>query len=130
MTTGEGVADSDDSNYVGVPAATPAVDIEKFTNGAQADNPGDADVPTLAEGESVTFTYVVTNTGNVPLTDVVVTDDVGGPVTNLVSGDTNGDGILDLTETWVLEATATVVLGGFSVYRNSNDGRRSQRLGQ
>ena len=51
--------------------------IKKATNGQDADNaPG----PTVPVGSTVTWTYVVTNTGNVPLTAVVVRDDPNGPV--------------------------------------------------
>ena len=52
----------------------PAVDIEKFTNGEDADSaPG----PTLFVGDPVTFTYVVTNPGTIPLSGILVTDDKG-----------------------------------------------------
>lgn len=60
------------------PAATPVpgIHLEKFTNGQDADSaPG----PFVAVGEPVTWTYVVSNTGNVDLTAVTVTDDNGTP---------------------------------------------------
>jgi uncharacterized repeat protein (TIGR01451 family) len=63
------VSDTDPSHYVG---AQPAIDLEKHTNGSDADTPPGPRIPT---GEPVTWTYVVTNTGNVDLTDLVVTDD-------------------------------------------------------
>ena len=59
----------------------------------------------------MTFTYVVTNAGTVPLANVVVTDDKLGPIAGPVSGDTNSNGILDLTETWTYVTTATALAG-------------------
>ena len=53
---------------------TLGVRIKKSTNGEDADSaPG----PRLEVGSTVTWTYVVTNTGQVGLTEVVVTDDRG-----------------------------------------------------
>jgi hypothetical protein len=50
------------------------VEIEKSTNGHDANSaPG----PKIPVGSTVTWTYVVTNTGTEPLTSVVVTDDRG-----------------------------------------------------
>ena len=59
----------------------------------------------------MTFTYVVTNTGNVPLANVAVTDDKLGPIAGPASGDTNSNGLLDLTETWTYTTTATALAG-------------------
>lgn len=64
------VSDEDPSHYFG---PTPAVDIEKATNGQDADTPTG---PLVAVGGEVRWTYVVTNTGNAPLTNVTVTDDL------------------------------------------------------
>jgi hypothetical protein len=51
----------------------------------------------------VTYTYVVTNVGVVPLSGVSVTDSKLGPVT-YISGDTNGNGLLDPGEVWIYTA--------------------------
>lgn len=61
-----------------VPGAdAPVVDIELSTNGVDADTPEAG--PELADGEAITWRYVVTNTGNVDLINLIVTDDrVGG----------------------------------------------------
>lgn len=56
----------------------PSIDIEKATNGIDADEPSG---PSIVAGEQVTWTYVVTNTGNVPLVNVVVTDNMEGTIT-------------------------------------------------
>lgn len=72
------VSDSDPSHYFGVePQPRVEVDLEKATNGHDADiGPG----PELDEGAPVTWTFVVTNTGEVDLVDLTVTDDVEGAV--------------------------------------------------
>jgi gliding motility-associated-like protein/uncharacterized repeat protein (TIGR01451 family) len=60
-------------------------------------------------GETITYTFTVHNTGNVPLSNITVTDPLPGlSAITYVSGDTNNDGILDLTETWVYTATYTI----------------------
>jgi hypothetical protein len=73
---GEGgsVSDTDPSHYFG---ADPQVDIEKATNGVDADIPPG---PGICVGGSILWTYEVTNTGNVPLTDVQVGDDNLGSI--------------------------------------------------
>jgi uncharacterized repeat protein (TIGR01451 family) len=71
---GEVVSDSDTSHYFGT---SPAIDIEKATNGQDADGtPG----PEIALGDPVDWTYEVVNRGNVPLTGITVLDDQGAVV--------------------------------------------------
>jgi hypothetical protein len=80
------------------PTATPIIHITKAANPtALPFGPG-----------SVTYTYTVTNPGTVPLIGVTVTDDKLGPVTNRISGDLNGNGLLDPGETWIYTATTTL----------------------
>jgi large repetitive protein len=71
------VTDNDPSHYFGVMSE---VDIEKYTNGFDADELTDPDVPLLRVGSPVQWTYVVTNLGNAPLVNWSVTDDIVGEV--------------------------------------------------
>lgn len=65
------VSDTDSSSYFG---ASPAVTIQKFTNGADANTPPG---PTLPAGSTVSWAYLVRNSGNVALTTVSVSDNQG-----------------------------------------------------
>jgi hypothetical protein len=68
--------------------------------------------PTIIHsGESVTYTYRETNDGDGPLTSVTVTDDSCSPVV-FQGGDTNGDGVLDVGETWTFTCTTTLTGAG------------------
>ena len=90
--------------------------VDTFHPGIEVDKTADPTV--LVGGGRVTYTYRVRNTGDVPLADVAerITDDTCSPVT-YVSGDTDGDGLLDtpdsifedsLDETWVFTCTTDV----------------------
>ncbi|MBC7220523.1 lamin tail domain-containing protein [Candidatus Bipolaricaulota bacterium] len=63
--------------YIVYEVEDPRLSIQKKTNGVDADTPPG---PMVLAGSTVTWTYEVTNTGNVTLTDVVVTDDKAGPI--------------------------------------------------
>jgi hypothetical protein len=86
----------------------PDIDIEKKTNGNQADGANDGDVPQIAYGDTVTWNYEVTNTGDIAFSEaeVIVTDDQPGvtPVLD-TSSDAGGDLILSPGETWIYTAT-------------------------
>ena len=99
-------------------ACVPAIDVEVETDGEDADLPPG---PSVDVGHEVVFTYRVDNVGNVPLFPVIVTDDSGTPGDPsddfnpaFVSGDGNGDGVLDIDETWVFSASRTVTRGQFT----------------
>ena len=104
-----GATDEDPSHYCN--PLIPGIDIEKATNGADADDPDSPEVPVLAPGDPVVWTYVVTNTGDVIFAtdEVVVTDDIAG-VTPLLdpASDDGGDGLLMPGEVWIFTAQGTV----------------------
>ena len=103
---GISIEDQDASHYANPDA--PAIDIEKHTNGADADDPFAADVPRIAPGAAVEWTFQVTNTGNIPFTfaQIEVTDDAA--VAPLLDGASDGgaDGVLAPGERWIYRAGA------------------------
>ncbi|WP_299381255.1 Ig-like domain-containing protein, partial [uncultured Lacinutrix sp.] len=63
--------------------------------------------------ETVTYTFTVNNTGNATVNNIILSDplfEAPNPVVSiaLASGDTNGDNVLDPTETWTYTANYTV----------------------
>ncbi len=96
---------------VQTPSANPRIALNKVTVDAGVSGDGIF----ILSGEPILWRYTVTNPGDVPLSNVYVTDDQGvTPV--YVSGDTDGDGLLEPTETWVFEASGTSV---DAVYANT-----------
>ena len=94
----------------------PDIDIEKHTNGADADNPTGPFIPV---GDPVLWEYIVTNTGDQTVTNISVTDDVLGPITCPL--DTLGPG-----ESMTCEANGIAVPGQYenlgTVNGDSDDG--------
>lgn len=86
----------------------PAINIEKLTNGNQADGADDPDVPRLEPGATITWAYEVTNTGGDAFAEaeLTVTDSHPGVVPILDAATDNGDRILSPGEAWTYTATA------------------------
>jgi archaellum component FlaG (FlaF/FlaG flagellin family) len=105
-----GASDSDPSSYCNPPV--PGVNIEKDTNGFDANDPNGTDVPEIAPNGTVTWTYIVTNTGesHVPRAQVMVTDNTTG-ITPVFDHEKtgNGDTIFDPGEVWIYKATGTAL---------------------
>ncbi len=64
----------------------------------------DVDQAGITVPGTLNYTITVSNTGNVDITNVVLTDDLAGSA-NLDSGDTANAGVLDVGETWIYSAT-------------------------
>ena len=111
--SGSGATATDPACYRVPVTPPPEIAIVKLVNGADANSL--ADGPVLTPGASVTWTYIVTNTGTVPVANVAVADDNGTPAVadddfapTFVGGDSNGNGVLDVGEVWTYTATGTV----------------------
>lgn len=90
-TTSSVSSSGDDSEQV------PDIEVTKTANPtALPDGPG-----------PVTYTFEVTNEGDLPLSDVTLTDNLCSPVT-FMSGDRNSDSLLDLDEIWTYRCTTLV----------------------
>ncbi|MEZ4673926.1 MAG: hypothetical protein R2932_06740 [Caldilineaceae bacterium] len=100
---------SDPSSYCG-PRSQPAIDIIKYTNGQDANDPDGTDVPTIVPGAAVTWTYRVSNIGTVtiPESDITVTDNVIGAITDIID---KGDGDTNLApgEVWLYQTVGTAI---------------------
>ena len=110
----------DGSSYFGM---SPGINIDKVTTGfVTPTSQGTGDGLSFLAGYGITWTYSVTNAGNVALEHIVVTDNITGvsPLAVLSGdylhniGDTNADSKLDLTETWLYQASGTATLGNYS----------------
>jgi hypothetical protein len=117
---------------VTVKTLLPELDIEKLTNGRQADNADDYDVPRIAAGETVSWTYTISNMSGVafPEAEILVTDSQPGvtPVLDVSSDD--GDLMLSPNETWIYTASAPALdlmlpPGDVAIVPGCNDGRNT-----
>jgi len=81
---------------------------------------------TLRAGDTATFRFTVTNTGDAGITDVTVDAPGCDSAPTVISGDTLNAGVLDVGEVWVLTCNVSDVGAGFtmdaSVTADSADG--------
>jgi uncharacterized repeat protein (TIGR01451 family) len=99
-TSGTQLSASDTATvFIDAPAIAPAIAINKVTNGS--------DSATILVGQPVTWTYTVTNTGNVPLSAVTVTDNRGVSVSC-------PDTVIAVAETLTCTATGTASAGAYT----------------
>ena len=91
-----------DTDTINIPITqAPALQVVKSSTHARGDR----------RGSAVPYTFTVTNTGNLTLTGVTVTDPkCSGPISG-PAGDANTDGKLQTTETWIYTCTHTVTPG-------------------
>lgn len=101
--------------------------VLKKTNGDESNSGSCVGV---LDGSTVNWTYEVTNTGDVPVDITSIVDDSGTPGSggddlslgagiSFVSGDTNGNGLLDTDETWTYSASGTGAFQGAGEYLNT-----------
>ena len=64
--------------------------------------------PVITAGTTVTYSYLVTNPGDIALSGVALTDDKCAAVT-ATGGDTDHDNLLDVGETWTYTCSAALV---------------------
>jgi hypothetical protein len=84
-----------DTAFVSV--ISPAISIDK-----------QASAPLVDAGDTVTYTYIVANPGDAPLSSVSVNDDRCSPV-NFEGGDTGNAGVLDPDEIWTYTCSMVLV---------------------
>ena len=88
-----------------------AVALTKYTNGERAVVPPG---PEIDLGAPVTWTYVITNTGTVTLTNVSVTDSISGVTPQRIQGVPDADGNMPLGAVWVYQATGVATAGQYT----------------
>ncbi|MBV5308993.1 SdrD B-like domain-containing protein, partial [Chromatium okenii] len=111
-TATKSLLETENSKEGDLSTCTPSTGTGTTTETAKVDA-DDAPGILLKIGDTAIYTYEVKNknTGDVALDNVTVTDDKIASLT-FVSGDTNNNNRLDVTETWVYTASETVTAPG------------------
>lgn len=109
MLGADGLVDANVSNNqadeiaLAQPLPIPSIELVKLTNGIDV---FPADPVALTVGDPVTWTYLVTNTGNRILTDIALADDMEGAITCPKT-------TLAVEESMVCSATGTAIVGTY-----------------
>ncbi len=98
VTDLSGTANDNDEPTVTALTQSPGIALTKVANITTYDR----------AGSIITYTITVTNTGNVSLSEVVVTDEGADDVPTYVSGDTDSDEVMSPGEEWVYSASYTI----------------------
>lgn len=113
------------SDTLNIPVATAAPSYTVVKSVVSTTTTDGANSTQTDGGDTITYSYVVDNTGNVSISNVALTDAgvsfnggapnamATGPGAVPAAGDTDSDGVLDVTETWTF--TATYVLSQANV---------------
>jgi len=107
------LSDSDDANYFG---ANPKIAINKVT--VYGSTKGDG--LSIVAGSSISWEYTVTNTGNVGISNLSVSDNISGVTPVYQSGDANNNSTLDVGENWLYKATGTAIAGNYNNIGTAN----------
>ncbi|MBK5308019.1 MAG: DUF11 domain-containing protein [Frankiaceae bacterium] len=86
----------------------PLSKVGSFTNATISVVKTSSTTTITAAGQVVPYSFAVTNTGNVTLTGITVTDPSCNAAPSRTGGDTNGDNQLQTTETWTYTCSRTV----------------------
>jgi hypothetical protein len=95
--------------YTAATVEQPRIALSKYTNGADANAAHGLDVPQLAPGEPLTWSYRITNTGSIaiPKASLLITDSQPGVTPSwLSSSDAGNDQILSPDESWEYRVNA------------------------
>lgn len=115
---GQTISDTSFANWVGIEISIPAIKVQKLVSsngGITWLTTNSPTGPLVLEGTNVTFYYLVTNTGNVPLTNVEINDNAYGLVLGPMNLNAGATASVITTQPWLLgqQTNITTATGDF-----------------